>query len=286
MALIPPFFADCVVAVGLEEQSGGRAWAASGFLYGHYIGDNQDGTKRYGVYLVTNRHVFQNLPAAYLRFNPEANEPAREYRLPLRDKDGALLWFPHPNDRVDVAVIPIDFQLLREQAMQVSYFRSDEHVANLDKLKEIGVTEGDFVYVLGFPMGLIGGERNTVIVRSGSIARIRDALAGANQEYLVDAFIFPGNSGGPIVSKPEALSIKGTKPQEAAYLIGITRSYVSYRDVAVSMQSKRQRVVFEENSGLAAVHPIDFAQDIIKDHLRTLEPEIRETESQVRDGSQ
>jgi len=270
MALIPPFFADCVVAIGVEDQAGARTWAASGFLYGHYLGNNEDGTKRYGVYLVTNRHVFQNLSAAYLRFNPKTSEPAREYRLDLVDQNGAGLWFPYPNAEVDVAVAPINFQLLREEAMQVSYFRSDEHVANVDKLNELGITEGDFVYVLGFPMGLIGGERNTVIVRSGSIARIRDALARANQEYLVDAFIFPGNSGGPIVSKPEALAIKGTKSQEGAYLIGITKSYVSYRDVAISLQSKRQRVIFEENSGLAAVHPIDFAQEVIAQHAEAV----------------
>ncbi len=274
MALIPPFFADCVVAIGVEDQNGARAWAASGFLYGHHIGHNEDGTKRYAIYLVTNRHVFQKLSAVYLRFNPKADEPAREYRLDLLDPNGALLWFPHTKDEIDVAVIPLDFQLLKEHAMQVSYFRSDEHVANLDQLNKLGVTEGDFVYILGFPMGLIGGQRNTVIVRSGSIARIRDALLRANQEYLVDAFIFPGNSGGPVVSKPEALAIKGTRGQEAAHLIGITKSYVSYRDVAMSIQSGRQRVVFEENSGLATVHPIDYAQEAIEGHLKLIEGDI------------
>lgn len=276
MALIPPFFTDCVVAIGVEGEGDERTWVASGFVYGEYIGNNQDGTKRYAVYLVTNRHVFQNLPAAYLRFNPKGNEPAREYKLDLLNQDRTPLWLYHGNANIDVAVIPIDYQLLREQAMQVSYFKSDEHVANIGKLNDLGIAEGDFVYVLGFPMGLIGGERNTVMVRSGSIARIRDALARANDEYFVDAFVFPGNSGGPIVSKPEALAIKGTKSQDAAYLIGVTKSYVSYRDVAVSLQSRRQRVVFEENSGLASVHPIDFAQELIEQHLNTVKRDIEE----------
>ena len=47
---------------------------------------------------------------------------------------------------------------------------------------------------------------------------------GANKEFLVDAFVFPGNSGGPVVSKPEALAITGTKSQDYAYLIGIVVS--------------------------------------------------------------
>lgn len=153
--------------------------------------------------------------------------------------------------------------------MKVAFFTSDQHVANIEKMNELGITEGDFAYVLGFPMGLIGGQRNTVVVRSGSIARIRDVLSKANQTFLVDAFVFPGNSGGPVVSKPEALSIKGTKSQNAAYLIGIVQSYVLYQDVAVSLQTKRPRVVFEENSGLAAVHPVDFIEETIQIHIKT-----------------
>ena len=277
MALIPPYFADCVVAIGVDPLNDDeRRWVASGFLYGDYVRDNEDGTKKYKVYLATNRHVFENLPNAYLRFNPISNEPAREYPLSLLDKNGAKLWFPHPKAEVDVAVIPINIKLLREHAMQVSYFQSVNNVANVDKLNELGVTEGDFVYALGFPMGIVGGERSTVIVRSGSIARIRDALVRANQEYLIDAFIFPGNSGGPVVSKPEAFAIQGTKSQNAAYLIGIIKSYVSYQDVAVSSQSKRPRIIFEENSGLATVHPIDFVQEAIKGHVKLVEGNKKE----------
>jgi len=287
MALIPPFFPDCVVAIGIEDPSGDerkRKWVASGFLYGHYITDNEDGTKSYKVYLVTNRHVFENLPRIYLRFNPRINEPAREYTLNLLNENGAQLWFPHPNAKIDVAIIPINFGLLQEHAMQVAYFQSDQHVASVDKLNELGITEGDFAYVLGFPMGLIGGERNAVIVRSGTIARIRDALVRANQEYLIDAFVFPGNSGGPVISKPEALAIQGTKSQGAAYLIGIVKSYVPYQDVAVSLRSKRPRVIFEENSGLAAVHPIDFVQEAIKGHLKLVEGNKEEEKSQNGDS--
>jgi|LGOV01.1.fsa_nt_gb S1-C subfamily serine protease len=284
MALIPPFFPDCVVAIGIEDPSGGRKWIASGFLYGHNITDNEGDTKSYRVYLITNRHVFEKLPTVYLRFNPRTNEPAREYTLNLLNENGTSLWFPHPNAEIDVAVIPINFNLLQEHAMQAACFQSDLHVANMDKLNELGITEGDFAYVLGFPMGLVGGERNTVIVRSGTIARIRDALVRANQEYLIDAFVFPGNSGGPVVSKPEALAIQGTKSQEAAYLIGIVKSYVSYRDVAVSLQSKRPRVIFEENSGLAAIHPIDFVQEAIKGHLKLEAGNKEEEKSQNGDS--
>jgi S1-C subfamily serine protease len=137
-------------------------------------------------------------------------------------------------------------------------------------MNTLEITEGDFAYVLGFPMGITGGRRNTVIVRSGSIARIRDVLVKANHTFLIDAFIFPGNSGGPVILKPETLSIQGTKAQNTAYLIGIVHSYLTYQDVAISSQTKKPKVIFEENSGLAAVHPVDFIDETINEYNKSL----------------
>lgn len=122
-------------------------------------------------------------------------------------------------------------------------------------------------------MGLVGGERNFVIVRSGVIARIRDALAGQSKEFLIDTAIFPGNSGGPVVTKPEVLSISGTKAVDKSYLIGMVSGYVPYQNVAISTQTQRPRVIFEENSGLASVVPIDFVVEIIKLALASTEDE-------------
>jgi S1-C subfamily serine protease len=104
-------------------------------------------------------------------------------------------------------------------------------------------------------------------VRSGCIARIRDALAASSKELLIDAPIFPGNSGGPVVTKPEEVAIQGTKAVGSAYLIGMVTSYVPYRDVAVSAQTGAVRIVFEENSGLASVLPMDYVVEAIQTRL-------------------
>lgn len=267
MGLIPPFYFDCVVAMGSVDSENKLRWIASGFLYGHHTPTTEE-PNLFRIYLVTNRHVFESLQKVYVRFNPQKpDEPARHYTIDLLDKNDQPIWLAHPNKEIDVAVIPINYQKLKKEAMQAEYFRSNQHVADIQKLNDLGIIEGDFAYVLGFPMGLVGSTRNTVIARSGTIARIRDTLTKSNNEYLIDAFVFPGNSGGPVVSKPEALAIKGTKSQSASYLIGIVKSYVPYEDIAVSLQTKRARVIFEENSGLAAAHPIDFVQEIIKKHL-------------------
>jgi len=267
MALIPSFFLDCVVAIGIGNTPEELKWIASGFLYGHFM-EKKEQQDFYLVYLVTNRHVFEEKRHIFLRFNPLTKEKAREYKLDLVDKNDLPLWYSCSDVEKDVAVTVINVRKLREEGIQFAYFHSDKHVSDINKLKELGITEGDYAYLLGFPMGLIGGERNFVIVRGGSIARIRDTLQGASKDFLIDAFVFPGNSGGPAVSKPEALAITGTKSQKSAYLIGIVRSYVAYEDIAISMQTQRPRVIFEENSGLAAIQPIDFVQEAIQEHLK------------------
>ena len=269
MALIPPFFLDCVVAIGLLASNGTKEWVASGFLFGEFVERKSPTEATYRVYLVTNRHVFEGLQTAYVRFNPEANEPAREFDLQLHDPDGKLKWVAHPDHTIDIAITPINVALLKEQHIKFSWFQGDQHVMDRKKANELGLSEGDGVYVLGFPMGLVGGERNYVIVRQGTIARIRDALAGSSKEFLIDSTIFPGNSGGPVVTRPEITAIQGTQSSSAAHLIGVVKAYIPYRELAISAQTKQPRIMFEENSSLASIIPIDFVRETIEEYLKT-----------------
>jgi len=275
MALIPGFFIDCIVAIGLPSEKKEGEWVASGFLYGDLKEKKEGGQNIYSVYLVTNRHVFENLQLTVLRFNPSGGEPAKVYPLPLLNESSKkLLWTSHPNSNIDIAVILINAQLLRKENIKFSYFMSDQHVAPLSKISELGIIEGDCVFILGFPMGLIGPERNYVIVRGGNIARIQDAIDRKSNEFLIDAFTFPGNSGGPVVTKPELVSIIGTKAVGSSYLIGIVAGYLSYQDFAISEQTKRRRVMFEENSGLTSVIPIDFVKEAIEVYKNTTAKEM------------
>jgi S1-C subfamily serine protease len=270
MALIPRFFLDCVVAIGVPSGKEQIKWVASGFLYGDFFKKDEKGEGLYHVFLVTNRHVFKEPKQVLLRFNPTGKEAAKQYSLHLVDASSKkMLWTPHPNPNIDIAVTTINTDILKKHGIQFAWFLSDKHVAALDKMAELGITEGDFVYTLGFPMGLIGPERNYVIVRSGIIARIQDAIDRRSNEFLIDTFIFPGNSGGPVVTKPEVVAITDTKAVSAGYLIGVIQSYLSYQEFAVSEQTGRRRVMFEENSGLTAVIPIDFVKEAIDIHKET-----------------
>ena len=113
-------------------------------------------------------------------------------------------------------------------------------------------------------MGIVSPQSNHVISRSGSIARIRDLLANRQSSFLIDANIFPGNSGGPVVTRPEISSIQGTTSINRAALVGVVKSYIPYNDVAISQQTGNPRVMFEENSGLALVETVDSVMDVVE----------------------
>lgn len=284
MALIPAFFLDCVVAIGFENENKERHYAATGFLYGKLV--KQEGErKQYRIFLVTNKHVFNDSKSAWLRFNPEGDEPAKEFEALLVDKDNKQTWLVHPDPEVDLAILSINAPFLMEQGIRFSYFRNDQHVTTRTQATEIGVSEGDGVFILGFPMGMIGEKRNFVIVKQGIIARIRDTLAEHSKEFLVDASIFPGNSGGPVVLRPEIVSIQGTKANSSASLLGVVSSYVPYQDVAISAQTKRPRIIFEENSGLASIVPVDYLVEIIDSAVKTEENTKQEPPVEVKQSS-
>jgi len=284
MALIPTFFLDCVVAIGFENAEKERHYAATGFLYGKLI--KQEGeSKNYRIFLVTNKHVFNDSKTAWLRFNPEGDEPAKEFEVLLMDSNNKQTWLVHPDPEVDLAIIGINAGFLSEQGIRFSFFRSDQHITTRAQATELGISEGDGVFVLGFPMGMIGEKRNFVIVKQGVIARIRDTLAGHTKEFLVDASIFPGNSGGPVVSRPEMIAIQGTKANGNASLLGVVSSYVPYQDVAISMQTKRPRIIFEENSGLASIVPVDYLLEIIDDTVKTEENVKQEPSIEVQQSN-
>lgn len=270
MALIPPFFLDAVVAIGAKNEKGEITWIGTGFFIGRPTDENPN---KYWIYLVTNKHVLKDQKKIYLRFNPQSNENAREFEIDLIDNANIVTWTGHPVEETDVAVIMINFELLRAAQMQCAFFYSDKNAMTKKQMIELGISEGDFIFVLGFPMNLVDKNRKYVITRLGVIARIKNYLEGFSNDFLVDSAVFPGNSGGPVINKVEFVAIENTKAINKSYLIGMVQSYITYRDVAISLQTKEMRSISVENSGLASVIPTDYILETIEiAHSKKNEP--------------
>jgi S1-C subfamily serine protease len=118
--------------------------------------------------------------------------------------------------------------------------------------------------VLGFPLGHRSETLSRAIARRGTLAGIEQG------HYIIDAFVFPGNSGGPVIYLPPfrllpALLVEASPFIEEEKLIGIVTDFIPYTDYAISPQTQRVRVTFEENSGLAHVTSVAAIRDLLRD---------------------
>lgn len=264
MPLLPPGYLDCVVAIGTGSDAASRRWIGTGFLYGLSVGTaDKDGNPLYSVFLISNKHVFLDFREIWIKLNADDRSQSKDYKASLVARNGRKLWIGHPDTEVDVAALALNAAFLRQDKRKFEFFIDETSVLTDEKLAATSLAEGDGVFLLGFPMGMVDKDRPYVICRSGSIARITDVRNGHGKEILVDGMVFPGNSGGPVVTKPELASIAGLEPYKQSSLLGIVSSYVPYQEIACSSQTGRPRMIFEENSGLTSVVPAGLIRETV-----------------------
>ncbi|MHA3788306.1 S1 family peptidase [Flavobacterium hauense] len=263
MAQIPQLYMNTVVAIG-SATAQGMHWIGTGFLYGDAI-PQADGSTNYKIFLVTNKHVVEGLKTVHLKFNPTNGQAGKDYELILLDHEGNNYWVGHPDPNVDVAIIEVNAHFLNEEGMVFNFFESDNFSHTSEQMMLCGYSEGDSVFAMGFPMGIVT-DRKYVIVRGGIISRISDLFENRSKDFIIDAPIFPGNSGGPVISS----TIFNDEGKEivASKLIGIVKQYITFKDIAVSQQTGNPRIIFEENSGLTLVEPVDRINETITEFKR------------------
>lgn len=243
----------CVVFLGLEttDNSGELRFVPAGTAF----------FLRYDrlTYLVTARHVAEPLQSG-------------QFVLRCMKKDGTIgsmqietiKWIYHPDENVDVALIP----LAMNEKVDWLTIPSDEL---LDKERrdtfKIGV--GDEVQIVGLYRLLHGKKRNLPIVHTGHIAMmpgdelipVLDSNTGSvkfAKGFLVEAQTFEGLSGSPVFarhtwhSKKKEGVIYASGP---AQLLGLWRSaWSAAPDEILSIQRPDARKV---PVGMGVVEPID-----------------------------
>ena len=255
MSLLPRSFSSSIVALGLESSGDQIAYLATGFIYSQFTGKDENGHALYANAFVTNRHVIERLTEQRERIFVRLSDPQSSgYNLSGQ-------WNVHPDPEVDIAVreFPLDDPYGNQH--RVTSFNSESQTAFREDLQQMEFREGDEVYTLGFPLGLAEFDRNYPIVRQGVVARIQDWYDGQSDSFLIDASIFPGNSGGPVIAKPTMFSYGQNRSQPK--LIGVVSGYLPYEDIARSDQTGRPMFALSENSGLATVVPIDKVKETI-----------------------
>lgn len=162
-------------------------------------------------------------------------------------------WIFHKNQNVDIAIIPFGVDTLKDDMISIpeDYFMTSERLYELYS-----------IYFLSFQPGLQLKTKINPIFRSGTIS-----LKNDDKTFYIDAFAFPGNSGSPVFLTPSSMRFDNPGMLNIGdplghKFIGVIGEYLPYQDIAISMQTKRPRVVFEENTGLAKVWSIEYLNEI------------------------
>ena len=268
MALLNILHLDTLISIEIKI---GRKYEsiATGFLIGFIRKNSKDPQKRiYNIFLITNRHVFENKEEVFFRFNKNKGGSVR-FRVDLII-NRQTKWLAHINKKIDLALLTVPIELLKQNNIDWRFF-NEEMFAEPLKFRKIGIELGDDIFAIGFPLGLSGNLQNFPIVRSGSIARINKETLKNNKAFMVDASIFPGNSGGPVLLKPAGISLKNSIAVKRIYLLGVVSGYLSYKEVLYTHQTDPPSYagVSVENSGLAFVVPMNYAKQIYRKWLIT-----------------
>lgn len=274
MSLIPNQYKESVISIGVRVGTQIN-WIGTGFFIIKMIDQNKG-----QPFMVTNKHVIENKDQIVIRLQEQDTGALRVLDVPLIE-NGLPMYSVYDDPNVDIAVILLNGGFIMENKLKFSAFDIDRNVINSSGLLQRGGDEGSSVFMLGFPLGLVNVESNSPICRGGYIARIDESEINNTKQFLLDMQNFPGNSGSPVISKPEILSIGGSSTLGECLLIGIVRGYIPYEEQLVNAQTGRVVEVRSENSGIAVVHPVELIIDVMEKEMRrnNILITVKETES-------
>ncbi len=169
-------------------------------------------------------------------------------------------------------------------------------------MEEKGISDGDSIFILGFPQIFKNHREEEIkklITRHGTIANIKELYSAVKPEniknlfsilkpeFIVDSLVYPGNSGGPVILDPRLNHDLDLKDVQEPLIIRMVANYYSHREKALSERwPNEQKVLFEDNSGLASVYPLNFVYEIaeyaenkLDQHIKNLAQLIKEINS-------
>ena len=174
----------------------------TGFIVAHKWGEQEEDE---GPFLVTNKHVVQGSEEGQLKFT--LRDPSDKSLKPLLGQTSSVTiskdawrWTCHPSKDIDVAALPLaPVASYLEDRGQATYFRSipTSLVPDQDVIQDFDAVEE--ILFVGYPSGIYDEVNNLPIFRKGITATYLSIDYEAKPIFLIDASVFPGSSGSPVI---------------------------------------------------------------------------------------
>jgi hypothetical protein len=181
------------VRIEADKPAGTEAGTSFIFSYEH-------DSKQY-LFLVTNKHVVSGANAGRFFFTlSDGQNPRIGERFDIQMADFQNAWVGHPDSSIDIAAMPLVpvLEHIQQQGRQ-AFFKSIPHtlVPSDAQLSELDALE-EVVFV-GYPSGMFDAKNLMPILRRGTTATPPQLDYEGSKVFLVDASVFPGSSGSPVL---------------------------------------------------------------------------------------
>jgi hypothetical protein len=151
--------------------------------------------------IITNKHVFADAVecAIHMSLADEQGNSLNKHEKIVITGFTKETWIGHPDDGVDLAVLPIQQILLYMASRNWRPFYIDippDLIPSAEAFKKLSPLED--VTMIGYPNGIWDDVNNFPVVRRGITATGCYSDYRGRTDFLIDAAVFPGSSGSPV----------------------------------------------------------------------------------------
>lgn len=181
----------------IVTKSTGSQSIGTGFFFYLYVNPSEADGKVYPL-LVTNKHMIDEWSIVTFNLTVQNEDGSPNYGTVETftiNKSEYDKWLTHPDS--DLAVLPIK-AILDKSTRKVFYRALSENlIPKHDSMSRISSIEN--IIMVGYPDGMYDSVNNLPIVRRGITATDFKIDYEGRKEFLIDASIFKGSSGSPIL---------------------------------------------------------------------------------------
>jgi hypothetical protein len=238
-------------------------------------------------FLVTARHVVEDVAKGWLTFNAGANgSPELGAPITIEISDFDRMWRFHPERQIDIAVTPLAPWLRRfQEAKAGDVFLRPLHpgmIPTAEQAKEIDAIEE--VLFIGYPKGFWDTTNCLPIVRRGITASPFGVDFDGQRQFLIDAPVYPGSSGSPVVLwNPGGFPMKsgGWSVGSRCFLLGVLAKGIYGRETSILEVDKDTSYPLHSKPmiGLGLVFRADLVPEMISQAYGDVVADARREES-------